>query len=62
LGGYGERSVNLGASLANGRFFGDRIREDRRVVQVRHVDGLEPWERAAWIAKRESADREVRSK
>jgi hypothetical protein len=59
MGGYEKRDVDLGASLANGRFFGDRIREDRRVVQVRHVDGLEPWERAAWIAKRETAKREV---
>ena len=59
MGGYGERNVDLGASLANGRFFGDRIREDRRVVQVRPVDGLKPWERAAWIAKRESAKTEA---
>ena len=59
MGGYEKRDVDLGASLANGRFFGDRIREEGRGVEVRHVDGLKPWERAAWIAKRESADREV---
>jgi len=60
LGGYGERSVNLGASLANGRYFGDRICEVPKAVEVRRVDGLKPWARAAWIAKRESAKREAK--
>jgi hypothetical protein len=59
MGGYEKRDVDLGASFANGRFCGDRIRDRERLIEVRHVDGMRPWERAAWIAKRESAEREV---
>jgi len=59
LGGYEKRDVDLGASVANGRFCGDRIRECERRIELRRVDGMRPWERARWIGKRESADREV---
>ena len=59
MGGYEKRDVDLGASVANGRFCGDRIRESERLIEVVRADGMRPWERARWIAKRESAEREV---
>ena len=62
MGGYEKRDVDLGASVANGRFCGDRIRDAERRIEVSHVDGMFPWERPAWIRKRESAEREVKAK
>ena len=57
MGGYTFRNVDVSASVASGRFFGDKVGSDERPkCEVREVSGLKPWERAKWIAAKMKAE------
>jgi len=61
MGGYTFRNVDVSASVASGRFFGDKVGSDERpVCEIREVSGLKPWELAKVRTgvKLESVERE----